>query len=109
MAEDAARIERLEAELRRVRAEHAAEVAALREQQTATAEVLRVIASSPGNLQTVIDAVAENAARLCHTDHVGILALEGDAFRLVSRFGPMFENTPAYRRPRRWCGQTLFC
>src|SRR5262249_59562279 len=37
------------------------------EQQTATSEILRVIRSSPSNVQPIFDAVAESAARLCES------------------------------------------
>ena len=57
------------------------------EQQTATAEILRVIATAPADLQAVTDALAANAARLCDSDEVGIGRLEGNAFRILSRFG----------------------
>ena len=57
------------------------------EQQTATAEILRVIASAPADLQAVTDALAANAARLCDSDEVAIERLEGNDFRILSRFG----------------------
>ena len=49
------------------------------EQQTATGEILRVIASSPTDVQPVFDAVAENAARLCEAPDVVIFRFDGDA------------------------------
>src|SRR5439155_1480990 len=51
------------------------------EQQTATSEILRVIASSPTDIQPVLDVVAKNAARLCDADDAQILRIEEDVLR----------------------------
>ena len=59
------------------------------EQQTATAEILRVIASSPTDLQPVMEAVAENAARVCGATNSSVLRLEGEYLRLVARHGSL--------------------
>jgi GAF domain-containing protein len=62
------------------------------EQQTATADVLRVISSSPGELEPVFQAMLENATRLCEAKF-GVLSLsEGDALRVVA----MHNVPPAY-------------
>ena len=47
------------------------------EQQTATSEILRVIASSPTDLEAVLNVVAQNVARLCDASNVGIWRTDG--------------------------------
>jgi signal transduction histidine kinase len=59
------------------------------EQQTATSEILGVIASSPTDIQPVLDAVAKNAARLCEATDAQIRLVEGDGHRRVASFGPV--------------------
>src|SRR5262245_42391258 len=69
----------------------------LLEQQTATSEVLKVISSSPGELEPVFNAMLENATRICEAKF-GILSLcEGDAFRVVG----MHNAPPAFAELRR--------
>ena len=59
------------------------------EQQTATSEILGVIASSPTDIQPVLDVVAENAARLCDATDAVIHRIDGDQLRVVANFGPL--------------------
>jgi signal transduction histidine kinase/CheY-like chemotaxis protein len=64
------------------------------EQQTATGEILRVISSSPTDLQPVLDAVAENAARVCGASDAIIFRVEGDHLRGVAAYGPIPKVPP---------------
>jgi signal transduction histidine kinase len=57
------------------------------EEQAATSEILRVIRSSPSNLQPVFDAVAESAARLCESLDSSVWRREGDRLLLVAHHG----------------------
>jgi GAF domain-containing protein len=57
------------------------------EQQTATSEILRVIASSPTDLQPVLDAIAKSAARVCGSDDATIRLLEGEEVILAAHYG----------------------
>ena len=66
-----------------------AQVTEALDQQTATAEILRVIASSPTDIQPVLDVVAESAARFCGATDVTIWQLDGESLRLVATYGPL--------------------
>jgi signal transduction histidine kinase/putative methionine-R-sulfoxide reductase with GAF domain len=59
------------------------------EQQTATGEILRIISSSPTDVQPVFDAIARSAARLCEAFDVVVYSVDGNILRLVAHHGPM--------------------
>jgi signal transduction histidine kinase len=57
------------------------------EQQAATSEILRIIASAPSDLQTVLDAIAESVARVCSAEDATIRLVEGNVLRMEAHHG----------------------
>ena len=75
------------------------ELADALEQQTAIAEVLRIISTSPTELQPVLDVVVKNAARFCGADDVTIFQCDGKELRATAHWGPLPQEI-GIRMPR---------
>ena len=70
------------------------------EQQTATSEILSVIASSPTDIQPVLDVVVKNAARLCGTPDANIMQVDGDMLRVIAAHSELVPGSPiGFQRP----------
>src|SRR5688572_23003137 len=69
------------AELRQQLAERTQQLNEALDQQIATNEVLGIIGSSPETLESVLSAIAERAARLCHAENATIVRVEGNVFQ----------------------------
>src|SRR5207249_1710709 len=69
------------------------------EQQTATSEILRVISSSPTDLQPVLDAVVDNAAGLCEASGAIIYRVHDRVLRVAAACGFLRSLTAGEERP----------
>jgi signal transduction histidine kinase len=90
------RVREPHAELQKKLEARTRELSEAREQQAATSEVLRIISSSPGNLEPVFETILMNATRLCEASFGTLFLREADAFRVVA----MHNAPPAYAEAR---------
>ena len=61
--------------------------------EAAASDILRMIASSPSDLQTVLDAIADRAANLCEAEDAAIFRVDGNSYRRAAHFGPFHMAT----------------
>ena len=59
------------------------------EQQSGTSDILRMIARASGDLQSVLDAIAESAARLCSANDAIVWRVSDNGLVLAAHFGPI--------------------
>ena len=84
------------------------------QRQTAAADVLKVISSSPGNLTPVFDAILQNAVRICDAKFGHLWLREGDSLRIggthgaPDAFAAYLRDVPVFRpKPETGLGQLL--
>jgi GAF domain-containing protein len=83
-------LNRLKRELQRV----TAQLQSRDRERIGTSEILRVIANSPADAQSVLDTIAENAAQLCESADAQIYRLESDIVRKVAVYGDLSPGLP---------------
>ncbi|MEK6206682.1 MAG: GAF domain-containing protein [Chloroflexota bacterium] len=69
------------------------------ERETATTGILRVMASSPTEVQPILDAIAENAARVCGASDAHVYRVEGEVLKQWAHFGPIPGLAPGESLP----------
>ena len=76
--------------------------------QTGSSNILRVIASSPTNVQPVLEAIVESACQLCEADDAAVLLKDGDDLRFSAHHGPISIDVEKWPINRGWVSGRAF-
>ena len=74
------------------------ELAQSRQEQIATADVLRIISSSSGSLGEVLETILENAVRICEAKFANLMLVQNNGFRMAAMHGAPAELQEAFAR-----------